>query len=178
MNTLRFDKAACRGRFGNLVETDGEEAKARPARYSFVPGMAVRGGKAVVCDSPTEPSWIDVLTKQFAETGNQFELLWWAVSLRIALDPDEDAIDGFCFALLHDLLDSRIDRKAGTRYDHVVINGQIKRIPRQLTDEERFPFLAEMAKAAAKSEADQKNFVQFQRAVNENKYGNLGLPAL
>ncbi|KKT40686.1 MAG: hypothetical protein UW28_C0020G0008 [Parcubacteria group bacterium GW2011_GWA2_44_13] len=143
MNTLRFDKAACRGRFGNLVETDGEEAKARPARYSFVPGMAVRGGKAVVCDSPTE-----------------------------------DAIDGFCFALLHDLLDSRIDRKAGTRYDHVVINGQIKRIPRQLTDEERFPFLAEMAKAAAKSEADQKNFVQFQRAVNENKYGNLGLPAL
>ena len=98
MNTLRFDKAACQGRFGNLVETDGEEAKARPARYSFVPGMAVRGGKAVVCDSPTEPSWIDVLAKQFAETGNQFELLWWAISLRIALDPDEDAIDGFCFA--------------------------------------------------------------------------------
>ena len=75
-------------------------------------------------------------------------------------------------------LDSRIDRKAGTRYDHVVIDGQIKRIPRQLTNEERFPLLAEMAKAAAKTEADQKNFTKFQRAVNENKFSNLGLADL
>lgn len=154
---------------------DDETPSFRPVRHSFIPGYSVRNGKVVLFDNATEPCWIDALTERFHESGNQFELFFLATSLRVALDYDSDDLDNFFFALLQDLLNTDIDRKAATsekdyRKKVIIEEGEMitVRLP-ALTPKEQYPSLSLVAKG------DTKKFRQFQRLVNANKFGNLGI---
>lgn len=116
------------------VSGEDEEIPFRPVRRSFIPGIAVRGGKTVLFD--TEPSWIAALTEKIHQSGKSVDELQVldVVAERMVTVMGLTA-DMFvpCHAWLRDMLDSWTDYDAIDPGD-------------RLADHRRYPRLAELAK--------------------------------
>lgn len=100
----------------DVVERDGEVAALKPTRHSFIPGMAVRNGKAVVFETPSEVSWIEALTEAIAERGG-VEGFAFRKAVEKLLDVlgfsyEETVIYRMARMWIWDLLDLRVDLRA------------------------------------------------------------------
>ncbi len=99
-------------------------------RHSFIPGMAVRGGKACVFEDPEEPSVFDAIIDKAYSLKSKKEAWEFieATVLRMVMVlkmPRAKTSEIFCKAWILDILDERVDINATDPYndrwyDHIL----------------------------------------------------------
>lgn len=111
----------------DVSERDGEEATGCGVRRSFIPGYAMKNGKAVLLDSKDEPSVFDaILEKAHSLEGDTLTDFIGIAVLRMVMVLDlfrVPAFETFAKAWILDTLDERVvgsDPYNDRWYDHVL----------------------------------------------------------
>lgn len=139
----------------DVVDVRGEDEVVpfRPVRKSFIPGLAVRSGKAVLFDM--DSSWIEALTEKIHQSGkNVDELQVLDVVAERMVTVMKLTVDMFvpCHAWLRDMLDPHTDY-----YDSIDPADR-------WADHRRYPRLAKLAKW------DPELFKKFRTAMINNSF--------